>query len=278
MKEAPKISIVTVTYNCKATVEKTIQNVLKQTYPNLEYIVIDGGSTDGTKEIIERYADRLAHFVSEPDKGIYDAMNKGIQAATGEWILFRNAGDFFLDPTTVEKVFAWYEDHGEILITGGTRLFGREGYFDTAYRYSDTNVWQRCELIQASTFVRLAVHREHLFPTDLKIAADLYVYLELMNSKPRYAVYSHNISLFEFETGVSSCNVGDGWKERIEILKRFGAMDEEIRKAEKTRRYKIFARKIITLLNKSDFTRRLYGRISFSNWVRQPMDITLANV
>ena len=205
-------------------------------------------------------------------------MNKGIQAATGEWILFRNAGDFFLDPTTVEKVFAWYEDHGEILITGGTRLFGREGYFDTAYRYSDTNVWQRCELIQASTFVRLAVHREHLFPTDLKIAADLYVYLELMNSKPRYAVYPHNISLFEFETGVSSCNVGDGWKERIEILKRFGATDEEIRKAEKTRRYKIFARKIITLLNKSDFTRRLYGRISFSNWVRQPMDITLANV
>lgn len=63
MKETPKISIVTVTYNCKATVEKAIQNVLKQTYPNLEYIVIDGGSTDGTKEIIERYADRLAHFV-----------------------------------------------------------------------------------------------------------------------------------------------------------------------------------------------------------------------
>ena len=74
MKENPKISIVTVTYNCKDTVEKTIQNVLKQTYPNIEYIVIDGNSTDGTKEIIERYADRLAYWVSEPDKGIFDAI------------------------------------------------------------------------------------------------------------------------------------------------------------------------------------------------------------
>ena len=109
MKETPKISIVTVTYNCKDTVEKTIQNVLKQTYPNIEYIVIDGNSTDGTKEIIERYADRLAYWVSEPDKGIYDAMNKGIKAATGDWILFRNSGDYFFEPSTVEKVFDWYK-------------------------------------------------------------------------------------------------------------------------------------------------------------------------
>ena len=88
MKQNPKISIVTVVYNCMDTIEKTIQNVLKQTYPNIEYIVIDGNSTDGTKEIIERYADRLAYWVSEPDKGIFDAMNKAIGIATGEWILF----------------------------------------------------------------------------------------------------------------------------------------------------------------------------------------------
>ena len=103
--KTPKVSIVTVTYNCADIVEKTICNVLKQTYPNIEYIVIDGNSTDGTREIVERYADRLAYHVSEPDKGIFDAMNKGIIAATGEWILFMNAGDFFFKPTTVADVF-----------------------------------------------------------------------------------------------------------------------------------------------------------------------------
>ena len=80
----PKISVITVTYNCAALVERTMQNVLRQTYRNLEYIVIDGGSTDGTAGIIARYADRLAYTLSEPDRGIYHAMNKGVQVATGE--------------------------------------------------------------------------------------------------------------------------------------------------------------------------------------------------
>lgn len=88
-----KICIITVCYNAQKDIEKTVLSVLGQTYPNYEYIVIDGGSTDGTIDIIRRYKNRLACFVSEPDDGIYDAMNKGIMAATGEWINFINAGD-----------------------------------------------------------------------------------------------------------------------------------------------------------------------------------------
>lgn len=100
----PKITVVTVCYNASATLEQTMLSVLNQTYPNIEYIVIDGGSTDGTVEIIKKYADRIAYWVSEPDKGIYDAMNKSIAKASGEYINFMNAGDSFHANDTIAKV------------------------------------------------------------------------------------------------------------------------------------------------------------------------------
>lgn len=91
-----KISVVTVCYNAVQTLEKTMLSVLNQTYPDVEYIIIDGGSTDGTVDIIKKYADRLAYWVSEPDKGIYDAMNKGTLKASGDWIIYINADDILL--------------------------------------------------------------------------------------------------------------------------------------------------------------------------------------
>ena len=100
----PKISVVTVCYNAAATIEKTMLSVINQTYENIEYIIIDGGSTDGTVDIIKKYADRIAYWVSEPDKGIYDAMNKGIKVATGEWINFMNAGDEFYDKDVIKEI------------------------------------------------------------------------------------------------------------------------------------------------------------------------------
>lgn len=106
MKNNPLISVVTVSYNAVLTIEQTILSVINQTYPHIEYIIIDGGSTDGTVDIIKKYANRIAYWVSEPDKGIYDAMNKGIRTAKGEWINFMNAGDLFYSKDTLEKVFS----------------------------------------------------------------------------------------------------------------------------------------------------------------------------
>ena len=84
------ISVITVSYNAVSTIEQTILSVINQTYSNIEYIIIDGGSTDGTIDIIRRYEDKIAYWVSEPDRGIYDAMNKGASKANGEYIAFLN--------------------------------------------------------------------------------------------------------------------------------------------------------------------------------------------
>ena len=92
-----KLSIITVNLNNRDGLQRTIDSVVSQTFKDFEWIVIDGGSTDGSKELIEQYADRFAYWVSEPDKGIYNAMNKGIKVAKGEYLLFLNSGDWIID-------------------------------------------------------------------------------------------------------------------------------------------------------------------------------------
>jgi len=102
----PVLSIITVVRNRVNEIEKTITSVLSQSYKNIEYIIIDGNSSDGTTEIIKKYDNNISFWVSEPDTGIYNAMNKGINQATGEYIQFMNAGDYFLDQDMLEKVFS----------------------------------------------------------------------------------------------------------------------------------------------------------------------------
>ena len=101
----PKLSVITIVYNNARDIERTMLSVLNQSYKNIEYIVIDGASTDGTLNIIKKYENRLAKLISEKDKGIYDAMNKGLAQATGDYVLFMNSGDEIYELDTVAKVF-----------------------------------------------------------------------------------------------------------------------------------------------------------------------------
>lgn len=109
-KTKPILSVITVVYNNAKDIERTILSVINQTYKNIEYIIIDGVSTDGTLQIIQRYSDEISLIVSEADKGIYDAMNKGLSLATGEYVLFMNSGDEIYSKDTVENVFASADD------------------------------------------------------------------------------------------------------------------------------------------------------------------------
>lgn len=110
----PRVSVITVIYNGEAFLERTIQSVINQTYPAIEYIIIDGGSKDGTVAIIQKYQHNIAYWVSEPDRGLYDAMNKGLAVATGEYVLFLNAGDTFFDNHTLQNVFIHWQPNVDI--------------------------------------------------------------------------------------------------------------------------------------------------------------------
>lgn len=105
----PKLSVITVVYNNARDIERTMLSVLGQTYTNIEYLIVDGLSTDGTLDIIKKYRDKIK-LISENDEGIYDAMNKGLSGATGDYVLFMNSGDELYAPDTVAKVFATADD------------------------------------------------------------------------------------------------------------------------------------------------------------------------
>ncbi len=120
----PKLSIITIVFNNVKDIERTMLSVINQTYRNIEYIIVDGLSTDGTLDIIEQYRHKIAVLISEKDKGIYDAMNKGLAAATGDYVLFMNSGDEIYDLDTVSKIFLAYADadiyYGETEMIDGT--------------------------------------------------------------------------------------------------------------------------------------------------------------
>ena len=111
----PVFSIITVVYNGANLLEATIQSVIQQTYPDIQYIIVDGGSTDGTLEIIKQYDEDLDRWITEPDKGIYDAMNKGLRMASGDFVWFMNCGDTIRDTTTVEHMALQMESDTDIL-------------------------------------------------------------------------------------------------------------------------------------------------------------------
>jgi len=116
----PKVSVITVVRNGRQDLEETIQSVIGQDYPDIEYLVIDGGSTDGTLDLIRSHEKSIDYWVSEPDRGVYDAMNKGLVRATGEFVTFLNAGDCYAAPTTLSELFSGCGDadivYGDILL------------------------------------------------------------------------------------------------------------------------------------------------------------------
>lgn len=126
----PIFSIITVTYNAEKVLEKTVQSVMEQTYRPVEYIVVDGASKDNTLAIIEKYRNHIQTVVSEPDRGLYDAMNKGIALATGDYICFLNAGDAFHEATTLQQmVHSIQSSELPDVLYGETALVDAKGHF-----------------------------------------------------------------------------------------------------------------------------------------------------
>lgn len=275
----PKVTVVTVCYNCHDVIEATIRNVLKQTYPNIEYIVIDGNSTDGTREIIERYASNLAYWTSAPDAGIYDAMNKGIRAATGQWIIFRNAGDYFFKPTTIADVFAWYKDRGEAVIVGGMRSFCAEAYRDKFYNQQAADVWQKAFMPHPSAFIRTEVQKARPYATSYRIASDYHFFQTLLLQGATIACYNEVVALFDCGSGISTTQLSLSWKEIFEVRKQLGAPQSVLKATQK----KFFRIKrtafIINWLKRNKRLFALYHRKhQLAGWTMQPCSLTLKDI
>jgi len=174
----PKITVVTVVYHDMAGVLKTIKNVLSQTYDNIEYIVIDGGSSDGTVESIRNYESSLSLFISEPDSGIYDAMNKGINAATGDYVLFMNAGDIFTSPQVIANVVAKIGNMPDV-IYGDRNYVSLDGSFVHQPAKPIETVFEKMPYCHQSAFVKRSVLKEYPFNLTYHFAADYNQVLDL---------------------------------------------------------------------------------------------------
>lgn len=134
-----KVSIITVCLNAKDTIEETIKSIASQAYQNIEHIIIDGGSTDGTLEIIEKYKSNIAYLVSEPDNGIFNAQNKGIKAATGDILYFLNANDYLFDEKVVEDAVDFFKNTGAKMVFGDMSFIDKNGHEKERRIYSDVD-------------------------------------------------------------------------------------------------------------------------------------------
>ena len=187
-----KVSIVTVVYNCSETIQGCIESVLNQDYDNLEYIIVDGGSNDGTLDVIDQYKSQLGHFISEKDKGIYDAMNKGIKLATGDIVGILNADDFFYSTDTISQIVQAFEADTKLDATIADIVFVNEDN-TRILRHYNARKWKPEKFAwgymppHPSFFCKRRLFDElGLYKIDYKIAADYellirYLYVNRIN-------------------------------------------------------------------------------------------------
>ena len=186
MEPQPLVSIITVVYNGVKTLEQTIQSVLNQTYKNIEYILIDGGSTDGTLDIIKKYEDQIAFWVSESDKGLYDAMNKGISKANGTIIGMVNSDDWY-EPNAVELIVKAYRQNPEKKIFHGDRFDILEDGTKQLRKFHASRfkfLYYGMTYNHPSMFVHKAIYQENSYNTSLKALSDYeFVLTQYLNNK-----------------------------------------------------------------------------------------------
>lgn len=216
MKE---LSIITINLNNVDGLKVTMQSVFHQSFCDIEYIVIDGGSKDGSAELIKKNADRIDYWISEPDAGIYNAMNKGILQATGKYVLFLNSGDYLANNDVLS--FMSKELTGEDLVYGnlyeGTKLDGTLTVFPDVLT---VRYMMQYYLGHPSTFIKRCLFEDGLYSEDLKIAADWeFFFRHIVIKGCSYKHVDKTVSIYNLD-GLSATAVGVGDKEREVILNR----------------------------------------------------------
>jgi glycosyltransferase involved in cell wall biosynthesis len=197
----PLISIITINFNNLSGLKKTVNSVISQSYDNFEYILIDGGSTDGSNEYLDEISNNFDYWVSEDDDGIYHAMNKGIIQSKGDYLLFLNSGDYLFDKDTLEKALQYFHSGYDFIIgslkTTENRLISLKNDITSTFFLEDS-------LPHPSTFIRKTMFDNEFFNEKFRIVSDWeFFYKKLILCPSRYIIIGQIITVFD-TTGISS--------------------------------------------------------------------------
>ncbi len=217
----PRLSIITINYNNVEGLKKTIQSVVSQTSPEFEYIVIDGGSTDGSADVIRQHQRQITYWLSEPDRGIYHAMNKGIVQAKGEYCQFLNSGDYLLAPDVTERMLAELPDECSILYGNKIREIDGKRVVQKSYAGQQITLLDlyRSTIFHSPAYIKRSLFEKYgLYDESLKIVSDWKFYLITvgLNNEP---VAYRDIDVVWFDVqGISSTQNELDKRERAAVL------------------------------------------------------------
>lgn len=216
----PKVTIVTVCYNAAESIRKTMESVLMQIYPNVEYLIIDGASTDATLSIVKSMEKAFLQkgfafrYYSEKDSGIYDAMNKGIRLATGKWINFMNAGDGFCGADVLMKTFQ--DDPEENVLYGDTII--QKAFGDILLKPKDIDCLRKHMVFcHQSVFLPTEIMKSYPFGLEFRIVADYKFFYDYYNRGGSFRYLGYPIAYFEGEQGLSSAHALQAHKEKAYV-------------------------------------------------------------
>lgn len=230
----PKISIITVSFNSLKTIERTIKSVLNQNYKKTEYIIIDGGSTDGTVDIIKKYSQKLFYWISESDNGIYDAMNKGLKKATGEIIGIINSDDWYEIDALNNIAEAFIKNNDVDVIHGILKVYNSNEF---VYMYAQpANFLEKTMIEHPTCFIRKSVYNKvGEYDMKYKIAADYDLLIRIKRDGYKFMLLDKVIANFAL-SGISSDNF-KSTIEDIDIKSKYGIISSRMKRVAIIRRF-----------------------------------------
>ena len=195
VKENPLISVITVVFNAKDDLEYTLKSIISQEFKSFEVIVIDGGSTDGTLQILEQYSNHIDFWVSEPDDGIYHAMNKGIHESKGKWLNFMNAGDCYFNNNVLQDIFSQNNYNDEDILIGNSVIDYKD--FSRVMTVNKSNqLWKGLFFKHQSAFIKRSYHSENLYNIKNVISADFEFFYTAFSLKKKILFLNVIIAIF----------------------------------------------------------------------------------
>lgn len=215
-----KVSIITPVLNRVSTIEQTINSVLNQTYRNIEYIVIDGGSTDGTQEIIEKYKEKIAYYSTGPDGGIYDAINKGIRVSSGDIIGIINSDDWYEDDAVANIISVFLNQEADV-VHGNAYMVNSDNKRYLRKPDALDKIWQYMVILHPTVFIRKEIYDNMgMFDTRYAIAADYELMLKLISQGVNFCYINKVLSNFR-NGGISEKRFVEAEKEVLEIAIKY---------------------------------------------------------